>query len=195
MRERLAAGASARERVFSVASDLFYRKSIHAVGVEEIVREAGVAKISLYRSFASKDDLIVAYLEENGRAFLKRLDEVFDRYREDPRAQLRAIMNYAAEATEADDYRGCAFINFCGEFPDREHPGRKVASATKQAIRDRFLRLAAAFGADDAQRLADGWFLLFEGAYALSQTLGPEPGAARRSLLWASEALADAALA
>src|SRR5215471_9661643 len=85
---------TARERLAAVAADLFYRKGIHAVGVEEIVKEAGVAKISLYRNFASKDDVVVAYLEDRSRKFLREWDKSFDRYRDDPSAQLRAIMTY-----------------------------------------------------------------------------------------------------
>jgi AcrR family transcriptional regulator len=192
---RRAAAVPARERVFAVAADLFYRKGIHAVGVEEIVREAGVAKISLYRSFASKDDLVVAYLERQGSDFLEGWDDAFDRYREAPKEQLSAILRYVTEATEADGYRGCPFINFSGEFPDPAHPGRKVAAEIMQAIRDRFLRLAEALAAPQPQRLADAWLLLFEGAYALSQTLGPAAGTASRALLWAGERLAEAELA
>jgi AcrR family transcriptional regulator len=186
---------SARDRVFAVAADLFYRKGIHAVGVEEIVRAAGVAKISLYRSFASKDDLVVAYLQDRGRTFLGGWDDAFERYRDKPDEQLRAILGYVAEATEVDGYRGCPFINFSAEFPDPSHPGRMVAAATMQAIRDRFLCLAEALGAPEPQKLADAWLLLFEGAYALSQTLGPAAGAAGRSLLWAGERLAAAGVA
>jgi AcrR family transcriptional regulator len=192
--ETKAGGGSARERVFAAAADLFYRKGVHAVGVEEVVREAGVAKISLYRSFASKDDLVLAYLEETSRTFLKAWDDAFDEYRDKPREQLRAIMSYASGASEADGYRGCPFINFSAEFPAPEHPGRKVSAEIKQALRDRFLRLAEALQAPEPQRLADAWFLLFEGAYALSQTLGPRAGIAGRSLLWAAEALAEAEL-
>src|ERR1700689_2433587 len=84
----------ARERVFAVASDLFYRKGIRAVGVEEIVNEAGVAKISLYRSFKSKDDLIVAYLEARNAEFWRQWDERFAPHADDPRALLDAIMDY-----------------------------------------------------------------------------------------------------
>jgi AcrR family transcriptional regulator len=183
---------TARDRVFAAASDLFYRKGFQGVGVEEIVQQAGVAKISLYRSFASKDDLIVAYLEENGRVFLEGWDAAFDRYRGTPRKQLQAIMTYVAETTEEPGYRGCPYINFSAEFPDISHPGRHVAAAIKQAIRDRFLRLAQALEVAQPQRLADAWLLLFEGAYALSQTLGPAAGTAGRSLLWAAEALVEA---
>jgi AcrR family transcriptional regulator len=190
-----AAGKLARDRVFAVAADLFYRKGIHAVGVEEIVREAGVAKISLYRNFASKDELVVAYLEDRSNVFLRDWDETFDRYRDRPREQLRAVMTYIAERTTRDGYRGCPFINFCAEFPDASHPGRRVAQTTKKALRDRFLRLAEALRAPEPQRLADGFLLLMEGAYGISQTLGGGPDGAGHSLVWASETLVEAQFA
>ncbi len=183
----------ARDKVFGVAADLFYRKGIHAVGVEEIVKEAGVAKISLYRNFASKDDLVVAYLEERKNTFLRDWDEVFDRYRDDPRRQLRAIMTHLAERTTGDGYRGCPFINFCAEFPDSGHPGRAVAAATKQALRDRFLQIAKALRVPEPKRLADSLLLLVEGAYGISQTLGGGPDGPGHALIWAAEMLVDAA--
>ena len=187
-------GRSARDKVFAVAADLFYRKGLHAVGVEEIVREADVAKISLYRHFASKDDLILAYLEDRSSAFLRQWDETFDRYQDKPRAQLRAIMTYIAERTTAAGYRGCPFINFCAEYPDESHPGRRIAQATKRALRERFLRLAKALQAPQPQRLADGFLLLVEGAYGISQTLGGGPDGVGHSIVWASELLVDAQL-
>jgi AcrR family transcriptional regulator len=190
--EGRAAGKLARDRIFAVAADLFYRKGIHAVGVEEIVREAGVAKISLYRNFASKDDLVVAYLEDRSTAFLRGWDEAFDQYRDDPRTQLRAIMTYIAGRTTRDGYRGCPFINYCAEFPDASHPGRRVARATKKALRERFLRLAKALQAPQPQQLADGFLLLVEGAYGISQTLGGGPDGVGHAVVWASEMLVDA---
>lgn len=188
-------GPLARDKVFAVAADLFYRKGIHTVGVEEIVKEAGVAKISLYRNFASKDDLVLAYLEDRSRRFLREWDESFDQYRNDPRSQLRAIMAYIAKRTSQSGYRGCPFINFSAEFPDRTHPGRAIARATKQALRERFLRLAEALRVPEPEQLADGFLLLAEGAYALSQTLGGGPDAAGRQVVWASEMLVEAQLA
>jgi AcrR family transcriptional regulator len=79
----------ARDKVFEVAADLFYRKGVRAVGVDEIVKTADVAKISLYRSFPSKDDLVVAYLEDRNASFWRQWDDTFARHRDDPRAQLR----------------------------------------------------------------------------------------------------------
>jgi AcrR family transcriptional regulator len=185
----------ARDKIFEVAAEMFYRDGIRAVGVETIVKKAGVNKISLYRSFPSKDDLVVAYLADRSATFLRDWDAAFDRLHDDPRAQLRAIMSYIAERTTQEGYRGCPFINFSAEFPDPSHPGRRVAQATKAALRERFLRLAQALDAQRPQQLADGFLLLVEGAYAISQTMGGGPTGAGQAIVPAAEALVDAQLA
>ncbi len=186
-------GKRAGDKVFEVAADLFYRKGIRAVGVEAIVKQAGVAKISLYRSFPSKDDLVVAYLEERNEAFWRQWDERFAQYGHDPRAQLRAMMTYLAGRTTRPGYRGCPFINYCAEFPEASHPGHRVAEANKREMQRRFLEIAAAFGAPHPKRLADGLLLLAEGAYAISQTIGGAKGPGN-AILWAADALVDAQL-
>jgi AcrR family transcriptional regulator len=184
----------AGDKIFEVAADLFYRKGIRAVGVEAIVKQAGVAKISLYRSFPSKDDLVVAYLEQRNAAFWHHWDEAFAPYKDDPQRQLDAIMSYLAKRTTQPGYRGCPFINYCAEFPEASHPGRKVAEANKREMRRRFVAMAEALGARQPQQLADGLLLLVEGAYAISQTAGgaKSPG---NTLPWAAKALVEAQLA
>lgn len=186
-------GAQARDRVFDVASDLFYRKGIRAVGVEEIVQQAGVAKISLYRSFQSKDELIVAYLERNNAAYWRQLDALLAPHAGDPRAWLDALMEHLAERTTQPGYRGCPYINYCGEFADRAHPGHRVAQANKREWRRRLLRAVEALGAAEPKRLADSLMLLVEGAYALSQTLGGRAGPGK-AIVWAARALVEAEL-
>lgn len=180
----------ARERVLAVAADLFYRKGIRAVGVEEIVNEAGVAKISLYRSFRSKDDLIVAYLEQRNVEFWRQWDERFSPFADDTRALLNAMMDHLARRTTQAGYRGCPFINYANEFPDPSHPGHRVVEANKREWRRRLTAIAEALGAKKPKLLADGLLLLVEGAYAVSQTLGgPKgPGAA---LMAAARAMVD----
>lgn len=175
-----AAEKPARERVFAVAAELFYRKGIRAVGVEEIVNRAGVAKISLYRSFKSKDDLIVAYLEARNAEFWQQWDERFAPFSDDPRALLDAIMDYLARRTTQAGYRGCPFINYAAEFPEPSHPGHRVVEANKREWRRRFVAIADALGARKPKLLADSLLLLVEGTYAISQTLGGPrgPGAA-----------------
>lgn len=181
----------AGEKVLKSAADLFYRKGIRAVGVEEVVAEAGVSKISLYRAYESKDDLILAYLRERNLAFWRNWDDMFDRYRADPREQLRRIMTYVADRTTRSGYRGCPFINYSAEFSDRNHPGHEEAQANKRAMRRRFRDIAKRLGAPHPQRLGDSLLLLVEGAYAISQNLGGADGPGR-ALVWAAEALVSA---
>jgi AcrR family transcriptional regulator len=180
----------ARERVLAVAADLFYRKGIRAVGVEEIVNEAGVAKISLYRAFKSKDDLIVAYLEQRNVEFCEQWDNRFSPLAENPRAMLNAVMDFLMRRTTQAGYRGCPFINYANEFPDSAHPGHRVVEANKREWRRRLTLVAEALGAPKPKLLADGLLLLVEGAYTVSQTLGgPKgPGAA---LTAAARAMVD----
>src|SRR5579871_484031 len=116
-------------KVFDAAADLFYREGIHAVGVDTIAKTAGVAKISLYRAYPSKDDLVVAYLKHRQAEFWRQWDDAFDKRKGEPRAQLQAIMAHLAQRTTQRGYRGCPFINFSAEFPDPAHPGRQVAKA------------------------------------------------------------------
>jgi AcrR family transcriptional regulator len=181
----------ARDKIFEVAADLFYRKGIRAIGVETIVKQASVAKISLYRSFPSKDDLIVTYLRGRNDSFWRQWDESFGRYNDDPRAQLRAIMSYLAHRTTQPGYRGCPFINYCAEFPDASHPGHQVVEANKREMRRRLLGMAEKLGVARSKQLADGLLLLVEGTYAISQTLGGRKGPGT-AILKTAEALVEA---
>ena len=170
---------TAGDKVFEVASELFYNQSIRGVGVETIVKEAGVAKISLYRSFASKDDLIVAYLEKRNIGYWHIVDEILAKHKGDPRGQLRALIDYVAARATTQGYRGCPFINYAAEFPEKTHPGHKAVDANKVEMRRRLASLASAINARRPAQLADALFLLIEGAYASSQTLGGRNGPAK----------------
>ena len=187
-------GKLARDKVLAAASDLFYRKGIRAVGVEEIVNEAGVAKISLYRSFRSKDDLIVAYLEARNAEFWREWDAAFSKYDDDPRAQLRAVMTHLGRRTTERNYRGCPFINYAVEFPGASHPGHRVVDANKREWRRRLVAITRALATPKPERTADRLMLLIEGAYAISQTLNGPDGPAKE-IVSAAEALAGARLA
>jgi AcrR family transcriptional regulator len=180
----------AGEKVFEVAADLFYRESIRSVGVETIVQLAGVSKISLYRSFESKDDLIVAYLQNRNAAYWRNLDRIVSAKRDNPRAQLRALMGYVAGRATTPGYRGCPFINFAAEFPDASHPGHRIVAENKREMRQRLASLSKASGASRPAQLADALFLIIEGAYASSQTLGGRSGPAA-ALSSAADALIE----
>lgn len=187
-------GKRAGDRIFEVAADLFYRQSIRSVGVETIVEQAGVSKISLYRAFDSKDDLIVAYLENRNAEYWRIVDRLIGKHDGDPRAQLRALIDYVSNRTTTPGYRGCPFINYAAEFPDPSHPGHRVAAANKQEMRRRLTELVRAIGIADPMPLADAISLVIDGAYASSQTLGGRGGPAKAAA-WAVDALVDRCMA
>src|SRR5262245_2636311 len=105
------AAPKARDRIFAVAKDMFYNRGIRAVGVESIVTAAGATKMSLYRSFPSKDDLVVAYLKERDAMYWRWWDGVMDEHAGDPRAQIVALASSVAQRTSREGYRGCPFTN------------------------------------------------------------------------------------
>src|ERR1700678_3258297 len=118
---------SARERILEIADDLFYREGIHAVGIDTIIEKSGVAKMSLYRSFASKDDLVAAYLEARGRRYWQWWDGVMARNANGPRRQLRDLFEAIAVRTRQPQFRGCAFMKAVTEFPEEGCRARAVA--------------------------------------------------------------------
>ena len=178
----------AGDRIFEVASKLFRNDGIRAVGVETIVKKAGVAKISLYRSFESKDDLIISYLQKLNDTYWADVNRYLARHGGDARSQLRAYMAYIAKSATMPGYRGCPFINYSAEFPDPSHPGHLVAQANRIEMRRRLIDWATAMKTAQPAKLADGLLLLIDGAYASSQTLGGPNGPAA-ALVWATDAL------
>lgn len=168
------AAPKARDRIFAVAKDMFYERGIRAVGVESIVAAAGATKMSLYRSFPSKDDLVVAYLRDRDAIYWKWWDGIMDRHAGDPRAQIDALFESIANRTCRANYRGCPFTNAATEFPDPDHPGREVAAENKRELRARLRGLAAAAGARDSAALGDQLFVLVEGAYSSGQIMGKD---------------------
>lgn len=163
----------AAERIFDTACDLFYRDGIRAVGVDEIVTRAGVTKPSLYRSFASKDDLAVAYLRQEEEHFWGLFDAACEAHPDDPRAQVLAYFEGLGERSQRPGYRGCGLTNAAVEYPRADHPARQVSAEHKQALRARLAGMARAMGAARPDALADGLLLLLEGVYVSSQLFGP----------------------
>src|SRR5437899_1102802 len=106
----------ARERIFKVAKDLFYSQGIRAVGVETIVAEAGATKMSLYRTFPSKDNLVVAYQKDRDALYWAWWDKTVAAHERDPRAQIRALCEGVAAKVRRAGHRGCPFTNAAIEF-------------------------------------------------------------------------------
>jgi AcrR family transcriptional regulator len=184
---------SARERLLAAAGELFYRDGIRSVGIDEVIAAADVAKMSLYRSFSSKDELIAAYLRERDAKYWEWWDDAVARHPNAPREQLLALFRYLAKLPSREGWRGCPFTNAATEFPEPDHPARRVAEDNKRKLRLRLRDLAREAGARDADSLADQLVLLFEGVYASAQTFGSPHPATR--VVGAAEALLAAQLA
>jgi AcrR family transcriptional regulator len=168
-----------RERILAAASDLFYRHGIRAVGVEAIAEAAGTNKMTLYRHFDSKDELVAEYLRRLAADAGHFWDDLAAAHPGDPRGQLRGWLA-AMEAHVVDaDQRGCALANAAVELPEKDHPARRVIEEFKGAQRDRLVTLCGAIGIAEPEMLADELFLLLEGARASVQSLGPQGPASR----------------
>jgi AcrR family transcriptional regulator len=161
--------ADVRKRILETASTLFYRRGVHAVGVDLVVEEAGVAKTSLYRHFRTKDDLIAAFLQREDEDFWKCWDTTTERHRAKPEAELEAQLKWIGERLSRPNYRGCPQLNVVAEFPDPNHPARTVATAHKKELRRRLRTLAERLRAKRPDELAAQLTLLINGAFVSSQ--------------------------
>jgi AcrR family transcriptional regulator len=163
-----------RARILSAARELFYRHGIRPVGVEAIAEAAGTNKMTLYRHFPSKDELIAECL----RQFASEADGVWERLEAehpgDPAAQLRGWLAAVARRISDPQDRGCALANAAIEIADKDHPARRVIEAFKSAQRDRLAMLARSAGAAEPDVLADNLFMLLEGARICAQSTGPK---------------------
>jgi AcrR family transcriptional regulator len=163
----------AAEKILDAARDLFYREGIRAVGVDEVVRQAGVTKPSLYRSFPSKDELAASYLRRYDRDFWARFEDSVAACPGDPRAQVLHFLDGVGRRSQKPRYRGCGMTNAAVEYPEPDHPARLVSEDNKKELRRRLRTMAAAMGARDPDELGDGLLLLIEGAYISAQLFGP----------------------
>ena len=168
---------SARQRILETASELFYRDGYRAVGVDTIIERSGVAKMTLYRHFPSKDDLIAAYLEESNRRFWGWFDAAIAA-EDGPREKLAALFEATGKLATSPECLGCAFQATAAEFPQAGHPAHKIARAHKQAVIKRLAELARDAGASEPDELARELLLLMDGAFAATRMFGRRSPAA-----------------
>jgi AcrR family transcriptional regulator len=166
-----------RDRIVDAARDLFRRHGLRGVGVETIAEAAGTNKMTLYRHFSSKDDLIVACLSAAAAEAETMWDGFEAAHPGDPMAQLQAWVHLAAECAVGDT-RGCDLANAAVELTEHDHPARKVIEQFKINQRNRLAKLCKAAKIPQAELLADALSLLIEGARVSWQSVGLDgPGA------------------
>ncbi|WP_312113264.1 TetR/AcrR family transcriptional regulator [Brevibacillus reuszeri] len=159
---------SAKDRILQVASDLFYKEGIRAVGIDRVIEESGVAKASFYRNFASKDDLIVNYLEYREGFTLERLEEAEQRHPDSPKTQLLAMLDDMVERMNQPDFRGCPFMNTVVEFPDINHPGHQKAVESRRELWGNVEEVIRKGGAQNPEELVAQLRMLCSGAIMVS---------------------------
>jgi len=167
------AAESVRDRILNTARDLFYREGARAVGVDMVVAQSGVAKTSLYRWFPSKDALIAAVLEQEAKDRWNGWDYNIERSGPTPREKLRAQFQGIARFVSSSKYRGCPFRNITVEFPDPEHPARKIANGVQFELERRIRGLVDQIdGVRDPAELTGHLVLLVDGAFSVAQCMG-----------------------
>jgi AcrR family transcriptional regulator len=161
-----------RSRIVETARDLFRKHGIKGIGVDAIAEAAGTNKMTLYRHFGSKDELIAECMRDQARRAQELWTKLESDYPGDPLAQLHGWVRIAAECL-LNDGHGCALANAAVQLPDEGHPARRVIEDFKKSQHESLAALCRAAGASDPGRLADALSLLIEGARMSHQTVGP----------------------
>ncbi|MGV9974276.1 TetR/AcrR family transcriptional regulator [Nocardia beijingensis] len=168
----------AKQRLLTTAEELFYAEGIRAVGLDRLLQASGVGRASFYRHFASKDDLVVAVLEDRDRRWLDWLRESVEQTG-DPAARPLAVFDALAQRFARKDFRGCAFINTMVEVADRESAAHQVADRHKRRVIEYLDELLTDAGRSDADELAAELALLVDGAIVTAVREGTPEAASR----------------
>ncbi len=167
-----------RGRLVYAAIELVYRHGFQAVGIDQIIAAAGVTKTTFYKHFESKDDLLVAAIQQRDewemQAWMAAVEKLAG---SNPKQQLIAFFDVLDVWFNAPDFRGCQFINAAAEFPNPHDPVHAVAAEHKRKNRDFFRDLAARAGAADPDSFADQYTALVEGTLVLRHVHGRDDAA------------------
>lgn len=162
-----------RQRLIEAAGRRFYRDGFRMVGLDQILSDVGISKTAFYKHFESKEDLVLAALEDHDRE-MRETFRTLIRERGGPTAlgQLSVVMDVVEHFVESDDYQGCIFVNVAMEFPLAHEPAHIAAAKSKRAVEEIVHELAVEAGARDPRVLAKELCLVMEGAYVTRQVTG-----------------------
>jgi len=162
--ERTKTTSEARKRILETADRLFYRDGLRAVGIDRIIAEAEVAKMSLYKHFPSKDDLILAVLKYREEKILEFFSTAMERHGKRIKDKLRAFFAALKDWFESPGFRGCAFQNAAVELADPKHPGSDFVKGHKRRFQEFLASLVEESLGKSAAKVAPAVGLLVEGA-------------------------------
>jgi AcrR family transcriptional regulator len=158
-----------REKIIHVASDLFQTRGINSTGVDTIVAVAGTTKMTLYKYFKSKEDLILEVLQQGHQDFQTWLNDNLNRSSKQPSDKIQKLLDYIEEWVTSPDFRGMAFIKASAEFPNEESAVHKLSADHSKEFRNYIASLAHQAGIKDADGLALQLSMLIEGAMQAEQ--------------------------
>lgn len=164
MKPKRGASSGAKQRILETADRLFYQGGIRAVGIDRIIAEAGVAKMTLYTHFPSKDDLIVAVLQYREERVLEFFRSTMERHGKRTRSKMRAFFATLKQWFESPEFRGCAFQNAAVELADPAHAGTQFVREHKRRFADLLRGFVEESVGGGTPKLAQAVALLVEGA-------------------------------
>lgn len=167
------ASNTTRQRLIESAVRRFYRDGFRNVGIDQILADVGISKTAFYKHFESKEDLMLAALEDQNR-WLQETFRALMRELGGPTAlgQLHALLDVVEQLVESDSFQGCIFVNVAMEFPLPHEPAHVAAAQNKQEIENLVHSVAVEAGASDPRALAKELCLIMEGAYITRHVTG-----------------------
>jgi len=180
-----------REHLLSVALDLFYAQGFHGTGIDSILARSGVAKMTLYKYFPSKEDLILGVLARRDAEFITWLKGSLDLISGNPQDKVSGLFDAYESWFRSPQFHGCLFLNACAEYPDATHPIHQAAASHKRRLYELVLALIGEGGAPHPVLLAQEIMVLLEGATAIAH-VSSAPVAARRAKRAAQILMCDA---
>jgi AcrR family transcriptional regulator len=163
---------SKRDQLLETAWQLFYRDGYHATGIDRILAKAGVAKMTLYKHFRSKEELILAVLERRSDEFRESFSRFLQAKKRTAERDLLAVFDWLITWIESKDFRGCLFQKAMAEYQEVDDPIHQAALAHKAAFHGEIRRLVIAAGMAKPKGLADQLALLVEGAIVNAHAIG-----------------------
>ncbi len=161
-----------REQLLDTAVRLFYRQGCHATGIDTLLAEAGVAKMTLYKHFKSKEELVVAAAARMRDLHWARISEFIDSHGDTPQARLLAMFDFFELWATSEGFHGCPFVNLAIEHPAADHPAHAAAARYKAEQQAHFLGLAREAGLPNPEAFTAHYMLLVEGAVVLAYVTG-----------------------
>jgi AcrR family transcriptional regulator len=168
-----------RDHLVETALELFCRDGFHATGIDKILAESKVAKMTLYNHFKSKDELILATMRRLDEQFRNMLMREVERRGTTPRERLLALFDVLEDWFASGGFAGCPFVNASAEFADPDNPIHVAAAENKRLVFGYVRSLTTAAGASDPDGLAKGIALLMEGAVIMAFVAGQADAASQ----------------